>query len=145
MARYDAKTKPTPVSPADHIASIDDDVRRRDAETLLALMAELTGEAPRMWGPSMIGFGAYHYRYDSGHEGDSFLAGFAARKSEMVVYLMGYISEQPDYKALLDRLGPHRMGKSCLYLRNLDKIDMQVLAELIRRSVAALREKYPPE
>lgn len=93
-----------------------------------------------MWGPSIIGFGQFHYRYDSGHEGDSFLAGFSPRKAETVVYLMGQI---PDQTELLGGLGPHRMGKGCLYIRNLDKIDFTVLTELVNKSVAALKAKYP--
>lgn len=131
------------MSPVSYIAGIENAIRRRDADTMMALLSELTGEPARMWGPSMIGFGRYHYRYDSGHEGESFLAGFAPRKSETVVYLMGVISNQADYDELLSRLGPHRMGKSCLYLRDLDKIDLEILKELVTRSVAALKARYP--
>ncbi len=141
--KHTAKTVPTAIAPETLISSVENPKRRRDAEYLLALFRELTGMEPRVWGSSMIGFGQYHYRYDSGHEGDTFLVGFAPRKAESVVYLMGYISDQPDYAALLERLGPHRMGKSCLYIRDVEKIDADVLGELVRRSVADLKTRYP--
>ncbi|MBU1174019.1 MAG: DUF1801 domain-containing protein [Alphaproteobacteria bacterium] len=138
----DQKTGPKSVLPADHVAALGDDIRRCDAERLLALFGALTGARPRMWGPTMIGFGSYQYRLASGRQGDTFVIGFAPRKAEMVIYLMGHISNEPGFAALLQRLGPHRMGKSCLYLRNLDRIDMNVLEELARRSIAALRARY---
>ena len=143
MAAYEPKTKPTAVSPDAYVAALDNAVRKRDAERLLSVLRDLTGAEPRMWGSSMIGFGSYHYRYDSGHEGDSFVVGFAPRKAETVVYLMGAISGRDDYEEILSRLGPHRMGKSCLYIRTLDKIDMDVLTELAKRSIAAITAKYP--
>jgi len=134
------KTKPTGVDPADYVRAIDNPIRRRDAEFLSGLMSEITGEQPRMWGASIIGFGCYHYRYASGREGDMCLAGFAPRKVETVVYLMGEISGQA---TLLDDLGTHRLGKACLYIKDLDKVDKAVLRKLIEKSCDALKRKYP--
>ena len=118
------------------LASIPDSGRRADALTLCALMQEITGEPPAMWGSSIIGFGSYHYRYESGREGDSALAGFAPRKQATVVYL------DPDSRAaeLLDRLGPVKTGKGCVYVKRLDDIDRDALRELIDRSVRARRD-----
>jgi hypothetical protein len=93
----------------------------------------VTGQDPVMWGPSIIGFGRYHYRYDSGHEGDSALAGFSPRKQHLVVYLIGGFEER--HAGTLARLGPHKTGKGCLYLTSLDRVDLAVLRELIDRSV----------
>jgi hypothetical protein len=106
------KTKPTRVSAESHIAAIASDEQRNDARTLVALMRRVTRHEPRMWGPSIVGFGSYHYKYPSGHEGDSALAAFAVRGRELVVY------SAPEFKgrdALLARLGRHRTGKVCLY------------------------------
>lgn len=93
-----------------------------------------------MWGPTMIGFGSYHYIYESGREGDMFLAGFAPRKTELVIYLVGKIQDQAE---LLDKLGKHKMGKACLYVKRLEQIDMDVLEELIVKSIAAIKAQYP--
>jgi len=133
------KTQPTDSSPQAHIDAITHPVRKRDAETLLRLLSDITGEPARMWGPSIIGFGDYHYKYASGHEGDSFLAGFAPRKAASVIYLIGVIPEQA---ALLKTLGKHRMGKGCLYITNLENVDLDVLRVLFEKSMAALKEKY---
>lgn len=133
------KTVPTAVDPNIYVATIENAVRRQDAETLLSFFERLTGHRPKMWGPTMIGFGEYHYVYDSGREGDMFLAGFAPRKTETVVYLMGSFPEQA---ALLEKLGKHRMGKACLYIKKLADVDMQVLEELTIRSVRALEARH---
>ena len=134
------KTRPTEVSPADFIASVDHPVRRADAEVLLEMMTRITGETPKMWGPSMIGFGQYHYRYESGREGDAMRTGFSPRKANMVVYIMpGYT----DFSAILDRLGKHKLGKSCLYINKLADVDLDVLEELIRAGLADMAKKYP--
>ena len=106
----------------------------------MQLFERVTGAPAKMWGPTMIGFGQYHYKYDSGREGDLFLAGFAPRKSELVVYLVGKIENQ---SALLAKLGKHRMGRACLYIKRLEQIDLAVLEELVRKSIAALKAKYP--
>lgn len=133
------KTKPTAVSPADFIASIEHPTRRADAETLDALFRRITGWKPRMWGPTIVGYGAYHYVYDSGHEGDSLATGFSPRKANQSLYIMPGYQEMGD---LLDRLGKHKMGKACLYVNKLADVDMGVLEEIIRRGLADLSNKY---
>ena len=134
------KTQPTGVSPADFIASIGHPVRRADAETLLAMMTRITGHEPKMWGPAIVGFGQYHYRYDSGREGDFMRTGFSPRKANMAVYIMpGY----SDHSAILARLGKHKTGKSCLNINKLADVDLDVLDELIRAGLADMAEKYP--
>jgi len=134
------KTTSTAASPSDYIVQIENPGRRADAERLLELHARVTGEPPVMWGPSIIGFGSYHYRYESGREGDACAAGFAPRRNEQVVYLSGAFPEQDQ---LLKQLGKHRMGKACLYIKRLDDVDLGVLERLIALSVAAIRRTYP--
>lgn len=139
MARSDNKTKPTRQRPEDFIASIENETRRSDAMRLLALFRETTSLAPKMWGPSMIGFGRYHYKYESGREGDFMLTGFSPRKSSLVVYIMpGY----RDMSEPLSRLGKHKLGKSCLYINKLADIDEAVLQEIIRDGVQYMRARY---
>ena len=122
------KTVPTASDPASFLASVEDARRREDAERLLAIMTEVTGEPPVMWGPSMIGFGTFHYRYASGHEGDSMKVGFSPRKTALTLYgLQGH----PDSAGLLSRLGPHTLGKGCVYVKKLDSVDEGVLRGLI--------------
>lgn len=133
------KTTTTDASAEQHIAAIANEAQRRDCEVLLKLHRNVTGQEPKMWGPSIVGFGAYHYRYESGHEGDWCAAGFAARKNDLVVYLM---ASGPDQQALLARLGKFRMGKSCLYFKRLEDVDASVLGELIVDSVAEIRRRY---
>lgn len=131
------KTQITDQTPADFIAALDHDRRRRDAEVLLDLFAKVTGFSPKMWGPSIIGYGRYHYTYKSGREGDFLATGFSPRKSNLSVYIMpGY----QDYSEILGRLGKHKTGKSCLYINKLADIDMDVLAELIRTGLRDLNE-----
>lgn len=126
------------------VNALADETKRSDSRRLIALMQEVTGEAPVLWG-TMIGFGAYHYRYDSGREGDMFLIGFAPRKTEFSIYVTGChlpgVAGQAQH--LLSRLGKHRMGKGCLYVKRLTDIDMDVLRDLCALSVTALREMYP--
>ena len=113
VAVYEAKTKPTKVSAASYIAAIDDEVRRADCKALVNLMKRITGCAPKMWGPSIVGFDSVHYKYASGHEGDCCLVGFSSGKAHISLYLLsGY--EDPATKALLTRLGKHKTGKACL-------------------------------
>ena len=115
-------------------------LRREDARTLLALMSRITGWEAKMWGPSMIGFGEYHYRYESGREGDFLRTGFSPRKTGMVVYILpGY----QDYSDRLSRLGKHKLGKSCLYINKLADIDLSVLEELVRAGLDDMEKKYP--
>ena len=125
------------------LAAIEDEAKRADALALVSLMAEVSGEPAVLWG-TMVGFGQYHYRYETGHEGDSFLVGFAPRKAKFSIYLMGtYLSDVAEKReALLARLGKHRMGKACLYVKRLSDVDLDVLRELAAISVVALKRAY---
>lgn len=125
------KTKPTSVSVDDWLATIEDPVRRADAKTLVAMLGKISGEKPVMWGV-MVGFGQYHYKYESGTEGDTFLIGFAARKAEFALYLhgAGYEDTAHTRDALLKTLGKHKLGKGCLYVKKLADVDQTVLAEI---------------
>ena len=113
------------------LAGVPHEVRRRDAHMLVELMQRVTGEPPRMWGTSIVGFGRYHYRYATGREGDAAAAGFSPRKAATTVYVPDGFDR---YSELLGRLGPHTTSVSCLYLKDLAQIDLDVLAELVRRS-----------
>jgi hypothetical protein len=137
---YEAKTKANDVSVADFIAAVENPRRRADAETLCTLFGEISGEPPVMWGPAIIGFGRYHYRYDSGHEGDAPRLGFSPRKAHIVVYVLPGFSE---WEAMIARLGKVKTSVSCLYINRLDQIDMGVLRELAVASLAEMRERYP--
>jgi hypothetical protein len=132
-ARKGPVTRPTDTSVAGFLAGVPDERRREDARRLCAIMQEITGEPPAMWGTSIVGFGAYHYRYASGHEGDAPLAGFSPRRQQLVIYLASEFERR--YQQVLARLGPHRGGKGCLYLKRLDDVDSDALRELIDRSV----------
>jgi len=134
------KTKPTEVSAESHIAAITNEEQRRDAQTLVALMRRVTKQEPIMWGPSMVGFGNYHYKYASGHEGDSALAAFAVRGRELVVYIT---EDFEGRSALFAKLGKHKTGKVCVYIRRLADIDLKILETLVARSVAETRRRYP--
>src|SRR5215467_12243176 len=125
--------RPTGGSVARFLAGLPDEQRREDARRLCAMMQEITGKPPAMWGTSIIGFGTYHYRYPSGGEGDSPLASFAPRSQHLVVYLVGEFTGR--HRSVLARLGPHKTGKGCLYLNRLDDVDHDALRELIDRSV----------
>lgn len=134
------KTKPSDTDVHKYLQAVEPAVRREDAFTLVALMERISGQTPKMWGDSMIGFGSYHYRYESGHEGDSFRVGFAPRKSALSVYIMpGY----QDYSEILQRLGKHAKGKACLYLKKLSDVDLSVLEELIQRALQDMERMYP--
>ena len=134
------KTQATEAAVSDFIAAVDHPTRRVDAEALDALFRKVTGWQPQMWGPSIVGYGSYHYVYDSGREGDFLATGFSPRKANMSVYIMpGYA----DFSAILARLGKHKIGKSCLYINKLADIDLDVLEELIRAGLADLDAKWP--
>ena len=136
------KTKPTDVAVRDHLAAIVDDARRADCEALSELMTHVTGCAPAMWGPSIVGFDRYHYRYATGHEGDAAVVGFASGKRQITLYLApGF--EADATRDLLARLGRHKVGKGCLYLRRLSDVDPETLEALVRWSVAEIRRRYP--
>jgi uncharacterized protein DUF1801 len=131
------KTLPTGHDVEAFIASVAAEARRDDARRLCALLADWTGEPPAMWGPSIVGFGKYHYRYESGHEGDAALVSFSPRKANLVLYFVGGVEDR--YPKLLERLGPHNTGKGCLYLKRLDDVDLDVLRELVDRTVRVHR------
>ena len=122
------------------IDTVEDERKRADSHELIELMRTITGHEPKLWGNGLVGFDSYHYRYASGREGDFFITGFSPRKTALTVYIMPGFDR---YEDRLQRLGPHKTGKSCLYLKNLDAIDRDVLEEIIRDSVGAMREKYP--
>ena len=134
------KTIRTKRSVTEFVKSVKDAQQRKDTQSLIAIMRKVTGERPAMWGPSIIGFGSYRYTYASGREGDWMLAGLSPRKGALTVYLMGGLEAD---KALLTKLGKHKVGGGCLYLKTLDGVDLKVLGELVRRSVRRLRERYP--
>jgi hypothetical protein len=131
------KTLPTGEDPEAFLAAVPDEARRQDARRLCRLLVDWTGEPPAMWGPSIVGFGSYHYRYESGHEGRAALVGFSPRKANLVLYLVGGVTDR--YPKLLERLGPHRVGKGCLYLKRLDDVDRDVLQELVERTLRVHR------
>lgn len=131
------KTLPTGDDPHAFIDAVPDEARREDARALCALLADWTGEPPVLWGSSIVGFGSYHYRYESGHEGTAPLVGFAARKANLVLYLLGGFEDR--YGRLLEQLGPHKRGKGCLYLKRLDDVDRDVLHKLVDRTVRVHR------
>ena len=134
------KTKPTQVSAESHIAAIANEEQRNDAQSLVALMRRVTKQEPRMWGPSIVGFGSYHYKYASGHEGDSALAAFAVRGRELVVYTAADFEGRD---VLLAKLGKHKTGKVCVYIRRLANVDLKVLETLVARSIAETKRRYP--
>lgn len=133
------KTKATAVDPLVFIATVGSETKRRDAHELVSMMREITGEPPRMWGPTIVGFGTVHYRYESGREGDICLAGFSPRAAALVVYLGADLDNGP----LLAKLGKHKVGKGCLYINKLDDVDRDVLRKLIEHSVRETRKRYP--
>jgi len=123
----------TGASVEDFLAGVADGQRREDARRLCAMMAQITGEPPAMWGTSIIGFGSYHYRYASGHSGDSALASFSPRRQHLVIYLISEFEIR--HRRVLARLGRHKARKGCLYVKHLDDVDQEALRELIDRSV----------
>ncbi len=136
----ETKTKPTTISVADFIDAIPDVTRRADGKIICDLMARITGEEPQMWGPSIVGFGSYHYRYDSGHEGTACRLGFSPRKAQQVLYIL---TGEEGEEEKLARLGKHKTGKACLYVNKLADVDIAVLEELIRDALASMNAKYP--
>lgn len=134
------KTRPTAVSVEAFIAAVEDHRRREDAAAVVALLTRATGLAPTMWGSSIIGFGRYHYRYDSGHEGDAPLVGFAPRKANLVFYMAAGEDARTGF---LNRLGKHRTGKGCVYVNRLSDIDPDVLVEMALGGIETLQARYP--
>ena len=133
------KTRETDADVAAYLAAIEDEGRRKECDAIAALMSGVTQSPARMWGASIVGFGRYHYRYESGREGDAPVTGFSSRKGDISVYLT---PDAPEQTQQLARLGRHRMGKGCLYVRRLADVDMQVLEELVAGSVAEVKRRY---
>lgn len=133
------KTKPTEVDPEAFIAAVEHPVRRADAETLLDLMQRASGYEPKMWGPSIVGFGRYHYVYESGREGDSMVTGFSPRASYSSVYILPGYDDLTEELALL---GKHKKGKSCLNIASLADVDLDVLERIVRESVERMQADY---
>jgi hypothetical protein len=139
---YEAKTKETDKSVVDFIESIDNEKKKKDAYRLLKIFEEATGFKPVIWGTSIIGFGKYHYKYKSGHEGEAPLAGFSPRKSKISLYLL-YESEERD--KLLENFGKHKKGKGCVYINKVDDIDIEVLKALIKLTVKTFQNLFSDE
>lgn len=134
------KTKPTGADVEAFLAAVEPEAKRRDAEALCAMMRRATGKPPVLWGPSMVGFGRYRYRYPSGREGESFRVGFSPRKANLVVYIVDGFEH---YASLKANLGKFKTGKSCLYINTLADVDRKVLETLITASVKSMAAKYP--
>jgi Domain of unknown function (DU1801) len=144
MANAEAKTKARDASVDEFIAAVADARRREEAGVIDAMHRRVTGCAPQMWGPSIIGYGSYHYRYDSGHKGTTCRGGFSPRKTAMTVYLMGNTcNHRAEADALFARLGQHSLGKVCLYIKRLDQVDLAVLEQLVALSWHCMNEVYP--
>ena len=136
----ETKTRPTGANVEAYLASRANPGQLADCKALMAICKRVTKQPPKMWGPSIVGYGSYTYRYESGHSGDACLAGFAVRGRELVVYLC---AENPEQVDLLARLGKHRVTKSCLYFKRLADLDVKVLEALIAESVADVQRRYP--
>jgi len=140
MASAPNKTRPTEQSVATFLNAIPDDAKRRDAKALDRLLRKVSGEKPRMWGASIVGYGSYHYRYASGREGDSLRIGFSPRARNFVVYVMpGFEAAKP----LLAKLGKHTTGKSCLYINRLEDVDAKVLERLATKAWKEMAKRHP--
>lgn len=144
MAKAEIKTRTAEVSVADFIAAVPDARRREETAIVDAIHRRVTGLPPRMWGPSIIGYGSYDYVYDSGHSGTMCRAGFSPRKAAMTLYLMGhYCDRQPEADALFAKFGKHKTSKSCLYINKLADVDLAVLEQLVALSWDVMNERYP--
>ncbi len=133
------KTKPTDLEALDYLENIDNEQRKTDCLALNTLMKEITGEQPVMWGTSIVGYGSYHYKYESGREGDMPLIGFSNRKQNITIYIMTGFSR---YEELLKKIGKFKIGKSCFYIKRLSDIDVEVLKEMIISSIEVIKNKY---
>lgn len=132
------KTKPTAESVSAFIEKISDKTRREDCQTVIDIMKDVTREEPEMWGPSIVGFGRYRYQYPGGREAEWMLTGFSPRKGDLTLYIMQGFESSPD---LMERLGKHKTGKSCLYIKKLADVDLKVLKELVKKSVKQMAER----
>ena len=134
------KTKKTSVDPEAFLDAVEDERKRDDSRRVMEMMADVTGEPPAMWGPSMIGFGDYHYVYESGREGDCFVTGFSPRKNALTIYFTPGFDK---YEELMGKLGKHKAGKSCLYIKRLDDVDFDVLRQIVEESVRWAKANQP--
>jgi len=142
------KTKQTNVAVEEFIAAVEPESKREDAKVLDALFRKVTGKEPKMWGPSIIGYGSYHYKYESGREGDSARSGFSPRKVKHSLYFMGRYCDEETGKtvdALLEKMGKHKTGASCIYVNKLADIDLSIMEEIIGVCWDVMNRKYPPE
>lgn len=137
---YETKTKPTSIKVDSYIETIDNEERRLDCQALIQMMSEVTREAPVMWGPSIVGFGSYHYKYDSGHEGDACVLGFSSRKGDISIYTNLRLE---DKESELKKLGRNKAGKSCLYIKRLADVDQSVLKHLLECGMTEIKRRYP--
>jgi hypothetical protein len=137
----EAKTKPTTASIDEYLASRASPEQLDDCKSLMAMLKRVTKQSPQMWGPSIVGYGKYSYKYESGRTGESCITGFAVRGKELVVYL---VADSPDQPELLAKLGKHKIGKSCLYMKRLADIDTNVLEQLVARSVEEVKRRHFP-
>ena len=133
------KTKVTEASVEDYISSIEDEARRKDCEVLAKLMAEASHEQPKMWGSSIVGFGSYHYKYESGHEGDAPLVGFSPRKAEFAIYLTSQFDNREE---LLKQFGKYKSAKACIYFKKMEDINVDVFKKMISNSLKYYKAKY---
>ncbi len=139
MAKAENKTQKTAASVQEFLDSVDHEQRKADSFLVLKWMQEITGLEPRMWGPSLVGFGNYHYKYETGREGDIFKVGFSPRKQALTLYIMPGFER---YDSLMAQLGKYKTGKACLYINKLDDVDHEVLRELITLAFRYMTEKY---
>ncbi len=135
------KTAATTEDVSDFINKVDNAKKREDSFTLISLFQKITGKEPKMWGPSIIGFGTYHYKYASGHEGDAPLAGFSPRRNALVIYMSNEFEKREE---LLKSLGKHKSTKACVYFNKLEDIELNVLEKIIINSIADVNQLYPP-
>jgi hypothetical protein len=139
---YEQKTKPTELSVQSFVEKVADAPVREDCLALIRMMKKITGSEPKMWGPSIIGFGQYHYKYVSGHEGDICMVGFSPRKQNISLYVLAGFAGQDK---LLEKIGKHKAGKGCLYIKKLEDIDQDILEKLIIGSIDFLKKKFGPK
>jgi len=139
MAKYENKTKPNKGSVIEFLNSIEDEQKRKESKKVIKIMKMITSEMPILWGTSIIGFGNYHYKYESGREGDYMKVGFSPRKQNLTIYIMNGFKK---HEKLMDQLGKYKTGKSCLYIKTLDDINLEVLEQLIKDSYISMNKKY---
>ena len=139
MAKTKAKTTETTASVSDFVKGIPDEQRKKDAQAIIKIMKDQSGFEPRMWGPAIIGFGSYHYKYESGHEGDAPLVGFSPRKAEFAIYLTSQFDKREE---LLKQFGKHKSAKACIYFKKLEDINVDVFKKMIANSIKYYKTKY---